>query len=157
MDEVGAEDQREADADRHRQHPLPDGDARQQVVDEVRRPLRHAASTTAGRGRARPEAASFAGDRDQAMDRAVIARHPEEALFGVAAGHRRVAFVLHVVRPWVVAEARDQARQRAAEQGAEADAVERGRVGLRGEVDGHPPRCTPRPRAMGLRDGWRMA
>jgi hypothetical protein len=27
LDEVGAEGQREADAHRHRQHPLPDGDA----------------------------------------------------------------------------------------------------------------------------------
>src|SRR5439155_14564675 len=63
-----------AQAVRQGEHPLAQGNARQDVIDEVGGLLRHAAAATAG-----TEAASLARERHEALERAVLAPNPCEA------------------------------------------------------------------------------
>ena len=57
------------------EHPLPDRDPGQDRLDEIRRLLRHAPPAATGADRA-----AFAGQRHEALERAVVAANPQEAV-----------------------------------------------------------------------------
>ena len=65
---------------RHAQHPLAHRHARQHVVDEAGRALRHAPAPAA-----RAEATPFARERDEAFERALAAPQPGKAPLQYAA------------------------------------------------------------------------
>jgi hypothetical protein len=61
--------------DTNREDPLPDGDPGEDRVDEIRRLLRHPPPAATGTDRA-----AFTRQRHEALERAVVAANPQEAM-----------------------------------------------------------------------------
>lgn len=78
---------------RKRQHPLPDGDFREQALHHVRGALRHSATPTA-----RAEGPALARHRHHPVDPACVASDPQEPLGRITTGHRSAQLVEDVRR-----------------------------------------------------------
>ena len=88
-DQLGLRGQQQAQRDRQRQHPLPHRHVRDDVVDQVRRGLRHAP-----RAARRAEPAALAAEGQQLVVAALAAAQPQEAVGQDAALEEGVELVL---------------------------------------------------------------
>jgi len=82
-----------AKLERKAQHPLPNRRAREHVVDEMRRTLRHPAASAA-----RAEATAFAGERDQTIGATARTPKPGRPMREHSAANESLKLALHEQR-----------------------------------------------------------
>jgi hypothetical protein len=88
-DQLGLPGQQHAQRDRQRQHPLPYRHVGDDVIDQVRRGLRHAP-----RAARRTEPAALAAEREQLVVAAIAAAQPKQAMRQDAAPEEGVELIL---------------------------------------------------------------
>jgi hypothetical protein len=138
-----------ARAIRQRQDPLAHRHPREHLFDEIGGAFGHPPPPTA-----RTEAASFAGEGHEALERAVGTPKPREALGQYPAAQEVAKLLLD--EPWQAAAVLVRHRPQEGLQVFANDGVEHGALGVTGPVDralaGHGPGGVRAPAATMLRD-----
>lgn len=113
---------------RQTQHPLANGNVGQDVIDEVRRPLRHATAATAG-----TEAAALARKRDEAIEAAPRAPETGKTAGQKSASEKGAEFVFDERRQAFAVAKRSRLRTERFEVIAD-DLIQRALTGAAGLV-----------------------